>query len=197
MKSKFTWIFTLFMVLAVQLVSAQEKTVTGTVTDADFGDPIPGVSVLLEGTQYGTETDMDGKYSINARPGQRLVFKFSGFEDVVLTVGQSDVLNATMKEASATEIEELVITNHRTTAKEKSSAATATVTSRTLEGRPNPSLIQNLQGQVAGLNIATGSGQPGSDDTMVILRGLGSINGAVEPLFIINVIPASSARYRS
>src|SRR5690554_5151762 len=92
MKSKFTWIFTLFMVLAVQLVSAQEKTVTGTVTDADFGDPIPGVSVLLEGTQYGTETDMEGKFSINARPGQRLEFKFTGFEDVIMTVGQSNVL---------------------------------------------------------------------------------------------------------
>lgn len=197
MKSKFTWIFTLFMVLAVQFVSAQEKTVTGTVTDSDFGDPIPGVSVLLEGTQYGTETDMEGKYSINARPGQRLIFKFTGFEDVVLTVGQSDVLNATMSEGVDTQLDDLVIDTYRETAKEKSSAATATVTSKTLEGRPNPSLIQNLQGQVAGLNIATGSGQPGSDDTMVILRGLGSINGAVEPLFIIDGIPASSARYRS
>src|SRR5690606_41278343 len=139
MKSKFTWIFTLFMLLAVQLVSAQKKTVTGTVTDADFGDPIPGVSVLLEGTQFGTETDMDGKYSISAEPGQRLVFKFAGFNDVMLTVGQSDVLNAVMSEAVADEIEELVITKYATTAKTDSNDAVSTVTSKTIEGRPNAS----------------------------------------------------------
>ncbi len=196
MKSKFTWIFTLFMVLAVQLVSAQEKTVTGTVTDADFKDPLPGVSVMLEGTQFGTETDMDGKYSIKAKPGQRLVFEYAGFKQIALTVGQSDVLNAEMAELTD-ELDVVIIDNYREVSQEQSSVAAATVTSKTIEGRPNPSLIQNLQGQVAGLNISTGSGQPGSDDTTVILRGLGSINGAVEPLFIIDGIPASSARYRS
>ena len=197
MKSKFTWIFTLFMVLAVQLVSAQKKTVTGTVTDADFGDPIPGVSVLLEGTQFGTETDMDGKYSISAEPGQRLVFKFAGFNDVVLTVGQSDVLNAVMSEATAELIPELVIEGYRNVAKEKSSTASTTVSSKTIEGRPNASILQRLQGQIPGLNISTGSGQPGSSDTSVILRGLGSINGAVEPLYVIDGIPVSSDRFRS
>src|SRR5690606_22155707 len=182
MKSKFTWIFTLFMVLAVQLVSAQKKTVTGTVTDADFGDPIPGVSVLLEGTQFGTETDMEGKYSISAEPGQRLIFRFTDFNDVVLTVGQSDVLNAVMSEAMAEEIEELVITSYQTVAKPKSTDAISTVTSKTIEGRPNASFVQTLQAQVPGLNIATGSGQPGSANTSVLLRGLGSINGNTEPL---------------
>lgn len=197
MKSKFTWIFTLFMVLAVQLVSAQEKTVTGTVTDADFGDPIPGVSVLLEGTQYGTETDMDGKYSINARPGQRLVFKFTGFADMYMTVGQSDVLNVVMVESVDEALEELVIEGYRNVAKEKSSTASTTVSAKTIEGRPNASILQRLQGQIPGLSISTGSGQPGSNDTSVILRGLGSINGAVEPLYVIDGIPVSSDRFRS
>lgn len=197
MKSKFTWIFTLFMVLAVQLVSAQEKTVTGTVTDADFLDPIPGVSVLLEGTQYGTETDMDGKYSINARPGQRLVFKYAGFEDVVLTVGQSDVLNATMKEADATQLEDLVITKYATTAKPKSNDAVSTVTAKTIEGRPNASFVQTLQAQVPGLNITTGSGQPGSGDSTIIIRGVGSINGNTEPLFIIDGVPMGITSFRA
>src|SRR5690606_1894042 len=147
MKSKFTWIFTLFMVLAVQLVTAQEKTVTGTVTDADFGDPIPGVSVLLEGTQFGTETDMDGKYSIQASPGQRLVFKFTNFGDVVLTVGQSDVLNAVMAETVGEEIEELVIDTYRTMSAKETAISQTTVTSKTIEGRPNANIIQTLQGQ--------------------------------------------------
>src|SRR5690606_15031063 len=175
----------------------QEKTVTGTVTDADFGDPIPGVSVLLEGTQYGTETDMDGKYSINARPGQRLVFKYAGFDDIVLTVGSSDVLNATMKEADATEIAELVITKYATTAKPKSNDAVSTVTAKTIEGRPNASFVQTLQAQVPGLNITTGSGQPGSGDSTIILRGVGSINGNTEPLFIIDGVPMGTTSFRA
>src|SRR5690554_587766 len=198
MKSKFTWIFTLFMVLAVQLVSAQEKTVTGTVTDADFGDPIPGVSVLLEGTQYGTETDMEGNYSINARQGQRLRFKFTNFEDVVMTVGQSDILNVTMAEAAeAQQLVDLVITSYRTVAKPRSTDAVSTVTSETIENRPNASFVQTLQAQVPGLNIATGSGQPGGSNTTVLLRGLGSINGNTEPLFIIDGVPMGESVFRS
>lgn len=197
MKSKFTWIFTLFIVLAVQLVSAQEKTVTGTVTDADFGDPIPGVSVLLEGTQFGTETDMEGNYSINARQGQRLIFKFTDFEDVILTVGQSNVLNATMSESVAEEFAELVITTYGTTAREKSNDAVSTVNSKTIEGRPNASFVQTLQAQVPGLNISTGSGQPGAGDTTIILRGVGSINGNTEPLFIIDGVPMGITSFRA
>src|SRR5690606_24388675 len=151
----------------------------------------------LEGTQFGTETDMEGKYSISAEPGQRLIFRFTDFNDVVLTVGQSDVLNAVMSEAMAEEIEELVITSYQTVAKPKSTDAISTVTSKTIEGRPNASFVQTLQAQVPGLNIATGSGQPGSANTSVLLRGLGSINGNTEPLFIIDGVPMGEAVFRS
>src|SRR5690606_17574877 len=68
---------------------------------------------------------------------------------------------------------------------------------KTIEGRPNASFIQTLQGQVPGLNIATGSGQPGANNTTVILRGLGSITGSVEPLYVIDGVPMSSDRFRS
>src|SRR5690606_30456249 len=122
---------------------------------------------------------------------------YAGFEDVVLTVGQSDVLNATMKEADATQLEDLVITKYATTAKPKSNDAVSTVTAKTIEGRPNASFIQTLQAQVPGLNISTGSGQPGAGDTTIILRGVGSINGNIEPLFIIDGVPMGITSFRA
>src|SRR5690554_8104066 len=84
-----------------------------------------------------------------------------------------------------------------TTAKPKSNVAATTVTSETIEHRPNASFVQTLQGQVPGLNISTGSGQPGSSNTMVLLRGIGSINGNVEPLYVIDGVPMSTANFRS
>ncbi len=198
MKSKFTWILTLFLVFAVQLAFAQEKTVTGIVTAKDYGDPLPGASVMIEGTMFGTETDMEGAYSLKVKTGDRLRVKFTGFKDAVVTVGSSNVLNITMVEEEEGEIlEDVVIDFYRTTAKPKSAVAASTVTSKTIEGRPNASFIQTLQGQVPGLNIATGSGQPGDNNTTVILRGLGSINGAVEPLYVIDGVPMTSDRFRS
>jgi len=197
MKSKFTWILTLFLVFTVQMSFAQEKTVTGVVTAKDYGDPVPGASVMIEGTKFGVETDMEGRYSLKAKPGDRLVVKFTGFKDAKVTVGSSNTLNISIVEEAAEELEDLVIDVYRTTSKPKSAVAASTVTSKTIEGRPNASFIQTLQGQVPGLNISTGSGQPGDNNTTVILRGLGSINGAVEPLYVIDGVPMSSDRFRS
>lgn len=95
------------------------------------------------------------------------------------------------------ELEGIVIDTYRTVSKSKSIAAVSTVTSKTIEGRPNASFIQTLQGQVPGLNIATGSGQPAAGNTSVVLRGIGSINGNTEPLYVIDGVPASSAQFRA
>lgn len=95
------------------------------------------------------------------------------------------------------ELGEIVVDTYRTVSKSTSKKAASTVTSKTIEGRPNASFIQTLQGQVPGLNIATGSGQPGSSNTSVILRGIGSISGAVEPLYVIDGVPASAAQFRA
>ena len=94
-------------------------------------------------------------------------------------------------------LEEIIVDTYRTTSKVASNTAVSTVTSKTIEGRPNASFIQTLQGQVPGLNIATGSGQPGSSNTTVVLRGIGSISTAAEPLYVIDGVPASAAQFRA
>src|SRR5690554_413397 len=94
------------------------------------------------------------------------------------------------------DMDEIIVDTYRTTSKSRSNTATSTVTSKTIEGRPNASFIQTLQGQVSGLNIATGSGQPGANNT-VVLRGLGSINNNTEPLYIIDGMPMSADKFHS
>ena len=192
MKSKFTWIFTLLLAFFIQFAFAQEKTVTGVVTDND-GMPTPGVTVMVKGNPASAvTTDIDGKYAITASVGQTIVFTYVSMQEKTVTVGAANSYNVIMAE----EIDEVVITSYKTTARPLSNDAITTITAKTIEGRPNANFIQTLQAQVPGLNISTGSGQPGSNST-VILRGYGSINGNVEPLYIIDGVPLAVDNFRS
>src|SRR5690554_1204320 len=96
MRSKFTWILTLFLVFVVQIGFAQQKQVTGVVR-TEFGDPILGASVLLVGTEEGTETNVEGSYSLNAKEGDRVRVVFGGFKTVTVTVSDSNILNVIME----------------------------------------------------------------------------------------------------
>ena len=192
MRTKFSGILTLFLALFVQILFAQQQTVSGTVTD-DTGLPLPGATVTIKGTTTGKITDFNGKYSIKASNGQTLVFSYVGFssEEVKVTSG---IINVVLKEGEALEV--VVVEAYRTSTKATSNIASTTITAETIQARPNPSIIQTLQGQVAGLNIATGNGQPGAN-SQINLRGVGSINGDTEPLFIIDGVPVDEDNFRS
>lgn len=194
MKSKFTWIFTLLLAFFIQFSFAQVKTVTGVVTD-NQGMPIPGVNVVIDGTKQGVQTDFDGKYSIEAAKGQKLVFTFVGMATQTVTVGASSTISVQLLD-DTTVLPDMVVEAYRTTTRATSNIAVTTITSKTIEGRPNANFMQTLQGQVPGLNISTGSGQPGSGST-VILRGLGSINGNIEPLYVIDGVPLNGDNFKS
>ncbi|GAA4961913.1 SusC/RagA family TonB-linked outer membrane protein [Algibacter aquimarinus] len=194
MKTKFSGILTLLLAFVVQLTFAQEKTISGTVSD-DSGLPLPGATVLVKGTSSGTSSDFDGKYSIRANQGATLVFSFVGYSTVEMVIGSSSTINATLTEDAAS-LEEVVVTGYATVAKKKSNIAASRITSETIENRPNASFVQTLTGQVAGLDIATNSGQPGANST-IELRGANSINGNTEPLFLMDGIPINEDNFRS
>ncbi len=107
MKTKFNGILTLLLALVVQISFAQEKTVSGTVSDNSGA--LPGVSVLIKGTTTGTETDFDGKYSIRAKTGDVLSFSYLGYTTVERKVGSSNTINVSMKE-DANVLDEVVVT---------------------------------------------------------------------------------------
>ncbi|MCK8480773.1 TonB-dependent receptor plug domain-containing protein, partial [Psychroserpens algicola] len=195
MKLKLTWLMTLFMAFVMQFSFAQEKTVTGTVTSQADGLPLPGVSIIVKGTTRGVQTDFDGNYSIKASANETLVFSYVGNKTVERLVGSNATINVAMAEDLGV-LDEVVIEAYRTSTAEKSNIASTTITSKTVEARPNASFAQTLQGQVAGLNITTGNGQPGGDST-INLRGVSSLSGNTEPLFIIDGVPVDEDNFRS
>ncbi|WP_024478894.1 SusC/RagA family TonB-linked outer membrane protein [Cellulophaga baltica] len=194
MKSKLTWILTPLLALMMSFSFAQEKTITGTVTD-ESGLPLPGVSVLVVGTTKGTQTDFDGNYTINASEGQRLKFSYLGQKTVEKTIGASGVVSIAMEEDSES-LEEVVVTGYATTSQKKLATATTTINSESISNRPNGNIAQTLSGQIPGLDIGTFSGQPGANAT-IQLRGINSINGNTEPLFIMDGVPVDEDNFRS
>ncbi|SKB78182.1 TonB-linked outer membrane protein, SusC/RagA family [Salegentibacter holothuriorum] len=108
MRTKFSSILTLLLVLVVQITFAQERTITGTVVDED-GLPLPGVTVLVKGTNTGTQTDFDGNYSIAANQGDVLVYSFVGMQTSEYTVANNDTIDVTLATDSA-QLDEVVVT---------------------------------------------------------------------------------------
>ena len=184
---------TLMLALVVQISFAQNKNVSGTVSD-ESGLPLAGATVILEGTTTGVSTDFDGQYSITASVGDVLVFSYVGFLTQSETIGANNTINVSMSLDNA--LDEVVVEAYRTTSKETSSISSTTITAETIESRPNASFAQTLQGQVAGLNIVTNNGQPGGN-SLINLRGVSSISGNTEPLFIIDGVPVDEDNFRS
>ncbi len=192
MKTKFSGLLTLLLALVVQISFAQQKQVSGTVVD-NGGLPLPGVNVTVVGTDTGTQTDMDGKYSLTVQQGQTLKFTFVGFRTVTKVVGAENVINVTLEEGTVLETV-TVSTGYKTTTKRKSATAVTTVTAEEIQDRPQSSALMALQGKVAGLNIGTNTGQPGTSGT-IIIRGLGSINGKTNPLYIIDGVAVPEGNF--
>jgi TonB-linked SusC/RagA family outer membrane protein len=193
MRSKFKWIFTLLVALSMQFSFAQEKTVTGVVSDNS--GPLPGANVVVQGSKTGTQTDVDGKYSIKAKAGDVLVFSFVGMTETTAKVGASNSVNVKMQDGVNLQ-EVLISQGYRNVTKKTAVTAIATVSSETIGNRPNASAINTIQGQLAGVNISANTGQPGAKST-VIIRGVGSINGNTDPLYVIDGFPSNSDNFRS
>ncbi|MBC7743595.1 MAG: SusC/RagA family TonB-linked outer membrane protein, partial [Flavobacterium sp.] len=151
-------------------------------------------NVVVKGTKRATQTDFDGKFSIKAKQGETLLISFVGMSDASLVVGSASNVNVTMQDG--VKLEEIVIQGYREVSKKTAVVSAATVYAKTIENRPNANVINTLQGQLAGVNITAGSGQPGAKST-VIIRGLGTFNSNTDPLYVIDGFPSNSDNFRS
>ncbi|MDD3722770.1 MAG: SusC/RagA family TonB-linked outer membrane protein [Lutibacter sp.] len=189
MKTKLNGFLTLLLAFAVQITFAQEKTVTGNVSDAS--GPLPGVTVLIKGTKTGTQTDFDGNFSIRVNTGAVLQYSFMGMTTVEKTVGASNIIDVTMQE-SAESLEEIVIVGYGTTTKQSFTGTATVVKSEKLALKSVSNVSQALAGEVAGVNVINTSGQPGTVATIRI-RGFGSVNGNRDPLYVLDGVPFSGS----
>lgn len=177
-------------------LNLDERIITGSVTSADDGLPLAGVNIIIKGTSRGVQTDFDGVYSINANEGEILVFSFVSLKSTERTVGSSNTIYVALANDS-NELDEVVITGYRSSTKSASlSSSIVTVKSESFEQTSMISVNQMLQGQAAGINVSTGSGQPGQNATIMI-RGRNSLSGDAEPLFIIDGVPVDQDNMRN
>src|SRR5690606_15707145 len=154
MKSRFTGILTLFFAFMIQFSFAQEKTITGTVTSADDGLPLPGASIIVEGTTRGTQTELDGKYSIVVSEGEVIVVSFLGMKTQSFTVSGGNVINVAL--VSDNLIETVQIDQYRKITPRTSAVSMKVVDVELIEDRANANVLQSLQGQVAGMSVSAG-----------------------------------------
>jgi len=185
MKTKTNAVFILLLMLFVQVSFAQSRTITGTVTSASDGLPLPGANVIVKGTTNGVQTDFDGNYSISASNGQTLVFSYLGLETKEISVGSQSVINVTLEE-DAQALEEVIVTAYGTSTKEAFTGSASVVGAEDLAIRNVTSPIAAIEGRATGVQFTSAQG-PGSSPGIVI-RGVGTLNGDTDPLFIVDGI---------
>lgn len=187
MKSKVTSLLLMLLLFPVLTVMAQNQTVKGIVTDTS-GEPLIGVSVIVKGTSFGTQTNIDGEFSINAKPGDVLKFSYIGLRPVELSVPASGKIDLVMEEESNV-LDEVVVTALGIKREQKAlSYNVQTLKGDAFTGNKDANFINSLSGKVAGVNISSSSAGSGSA-ARVIMRGTKSLSGNDNALYVIDGIP--------
>ncbi|WKV12798.1 SusC/RagA family TonB-linked outer membrane protein [Marivirga harenae] len=184
-------LLTCFMLVFVLHAWAQDRTVSGTVLDAETGEGLPGVNVLLKGTGTGITTDLDGNYKISVpSDGGTLVFTFIGMAKQEVKIGARSVIDVRM-DPDIAQLSEVVVTGYSATSQKKLVSSVSTVNGDKINEVPMPDINQIIQGRAPGVYSSAPSGQPGAAQTIRI-RGNGSITAGRGPLYVIDgVIMAS------
>ena len=165
-----------------------QQSVSGLITDSS-GTPLPGVNVIIKGTNVGVSSDFDGNYQINVDNGQILVFSYIGYDSVELTVNGANQ-DVKMTESDS-ELDEVVVIGYGTVRKKDLTGAVDLVTEKNFAKGSVVSPQQLIRGKVAGVSIVSNSGAPG-DDSNVLIRGIGSLNLNSNPLYVVDGIPLDS-----
>ena len=183
MKRIFFLLFCSFFSLSLL---AQEISISGNVTAKDDGQPLPGVSVVIQGTTTGTITDFDGNYTLKAPANAKLGFSYIGMKTLEVQVNGRSSINVVM-EGDAFDVDEVVVVGYGVQKKSLVTGAISKVGNEDLKQTSDMRVTQALQGKTAGVVIAGNSGQPG-DQVSVRIRGVGT-NGNAEPLYIVDGLP--------
>ncbi|MGB2172145.1 MAG: SusC/RagA family TonB-linked outer membrane protein [Flavobacteriaceae bacterium] len=188
-KRYFLWSLLLGL-LFLQLGWAQQKTITGTVNDEN-GLPLPGATVVIEGTTQGVATDFDGNFSINANTGDVLIISYVGLASQRVTVGTSNTIDVVVS-GTTSALEEVVVTAYGTQKRESISGSVSVIKADQIENATFSNPAKSLEGLVSGLRIIQASGVPG-DDPIIRIRGFGSINADSAPLIVLDGVPYSGS----
>ena len=180
----------LAMLMSVGVMAQRE--ITGTIVDDSTDETLIGASVLIKGTDTGTTTDIDGKFSITASTGDVLMFSYTGFTTQEITVGASNVIEVRMTEGLT--LEQVVVTGYSIDTRRSTPGSVSTIKAADLQVTPSGNVEQQLQGRVAGVTVIT-NGQPGTT-SQIRVRGYGALGGN-EPLYVVDGVPTNSTEFLS
>jgi TonB-linked SusC/RagA family outer membrane protein len=194
---RFTLFLALMIFIGMQVAQAQTRTLSGTVTNAEDGSTIPGVSVVVKGTTIGTTTDLQGRYSLLVTADSRILqFSFVGMKAIEVPIGAEDVINVTM-EPEVTAIEGVVVTAIGVKRETKALGySVQAVGGDDIARSGNTNVINSLASRAAGVSVTSSSGAAGSSSFMTI-RGVSSMTGNNQPLFVIDGIPIDNSELAS
>lgn len=177
-----------FFVLTGVLLHAQEMQISGTVTGAEDGAPLPGVSVVVQGTTIGTVTDFEGNYSLSVpESANALVFSFVGLRTAEVPIDSRSVIDVTL-EIDAVGIDEVMVVAYGTAKKASFTGSAENISSDKIDNIQATSVSKLLEGATAGLQVSSATGQPGSQ-AAIRIRGIGSINASSNPLYVVDGVP--------
>ena len=176
------------LAIGIQAVLAQTREITGTVTSADDGSSIPGVSVSAKGTTLGTITDLDGRYAFKVPQNtETLVFTFVGMATQEVPIQGKTIINVELR-SDIKDIDEVLVVAYGTSTKGSFTGSAGVVDAEELEKKQVSNVSNALAGTISGVQILSNNGQPGSS-AKIRVRGIGSINAGSDPLYVVDGIP--------
>jgi iron complex outermembrane receptor protein len=177
-----------FAILIVNFTYAQQKTITGNVADADTGEPLPGVTIVVEGTVTGTVTDIDGRFSVSV-PSENsyLAFSFIGYAPQKKQVKGINSLTISLKR-DLMDLGEVIVVGYGVTKKSDLTGSVSSIKQEDFNNVSSATPEQMIQGRVAGVQITQNNGEPGSG-AQIRIRGASTIRSGQQPLYVIDGIP--------
>ncbi|WP_036602258.1 SusC/RagA family TonB-linked outer membrane protein [Olivibacter sitiensis] len=169
----------------------QPKKVSGTVTSSPDNLPLPGVSVMIKGSDHGTTTDENGRYTIEASNNQTIIFRFIGYTAKEELVGDRTSINVALQ-GEDNKLEEVVVVGYGTQKRSEINSAVANVTEEDFNAGGARSPVDLIQGKVAGLNITRTQGNNPNSGASIQLRGINSLTGGTAPLIVVDGIPGGN-----
>ncbi len=172
------------LALSTSMAFAQSR-ISGHVTSSEDGSSVIGASIKVAGTNTGTVTDIDGNFSLNAPAGAKLEITYIGMNSTSVKAGKNMKIVLQPRQSF---LEDVVVVAYGKVKKSSFTGSAAAIGNEQLENRAVSNVSKALDGQVAGVTVTSGSGQPG-EGAKIIVRGFGSINASNNPLYVVDGIP--------
>lgn len=183
-------ILTLCLFFLVFIASGQQRQINGSVL-ADDGQPLPGANIIVENSNNGTTTDIDGKFKISVDEGATLLVSYIGYIDAKIKV-TSKLTYSIKLQSSSNSLAEVIVVGYTKEKKSDIAGAISVVKMADITQETSPNILSNLQGRVAGLQINSG-GTPGGNDTQILIRGLTTVTSGSAPLWVIDGVQTTSS----